>query len=76
MSKIDTMVRIEKFDQVYYPKEYVDWLHTLVRVMWNDPERSYTYWLNHVKGKKKKVKQKPKLNDIGTGWNNGEFYKD
>jgi hypothetical protein len=74
MKKIDTMVRIELHDQRYYPKEYVDWLHTLVRVMWNDPERSYTYWLNHVKGKKPK-KSKPDLNDIGTGWMDGEFYK-
>jgi hypothetical protein len=42
--------------------------------MWNDPERSYAYWLNHVKGKKPK-KSKPDLNDIGTGWMDGEFYK-
>ena len=75
MKKIDTMVRIELHDQRYYPKEYVDWLHTLVRVMWNDPERSYAYWLKHVKGKPKK--RKTNYDDlIGTDWDNGEFYKD
>jgi hypothetical protein len=76
MSKIDTSIRIEKFDQVYYPKEYVDWLHTLIRVMWSSPEKSYAYWLKHVKGKPKKRKINDDNDLIGTDWNNGEFYKD
>jgi hypothetical protein len=43
--------------------------------MWSNTDKAYDFWVSNVRDKKKK-NPKIDLNDIGTDWNNGEFYKD
>ena len=43
--------RIEHWDQIYYPKEFVDWLCSLTRNMWGSSDQAYEYWIDKIKNK-------------------------